>query len=331
MMNRALMRGWSMSLRAFVLIGSLLVMGTASADPIAERYRSTAVGTAYGGGFAARSSGFDPDLLDAQGYLVGAEGFFNHWASDDWALQVDAYARRYGPAERYDASVVSSNQFSAAAHLAYRDPDRYALAAFASGQIVSESWQGGGPGDSTFVGLLGVEGQAYFGDVTLYGQAGVVFDPPYVAESGASWTDYGDFGFVRGVIRYFPTENLRLSAEALYARGTIDHYMFGVPPLLAVADAELMSGRVDVTWRPDDGTASYFAALEAGLHGQTLFDVTRETTQARVLVGASFDFGAETLKARDRKGVTFDLPHIADLLGQGGTISYCFDPDCPAL
>ena len=79
--------------------------------------------------------------------------------------------------------------------------------------------------------LVGAEAQAYTDNLTFYAQGGLALPIPQdVNTNGAFWQTYGNFAFVRGVLRYFPTDNIRLQAEATYARGTINYFAFNTAP-----------------------------------------------------------------------------------------------------
>jgi hypothetical protein len=110
----------------------------------------------------------------------------------------------------------------AAAHLNYREFDRYLVGIFAGGgkYFVDDSSETGISGSLYFAG---VEAQGYFGNSTLYGQAGFL---------GASQPDehLDDVWFVRGVGRhYINNGTAMLQGELSYARGDYVRVNPGVP------------------------------------------------------------------------------------------------------
>lgn len=300
------------------------------AGSVSDSHRTTAVGALYAGIFSATSSGID-DINAVGGWLAGGDTYLNHWFDPNWAVQLDGNLRYYAPAEFETGSSWSSTEWAVGGHLAYRDPDQMALGVFGALTSYSSAYESDGFAfGQGAVGVLGVEAQAYLDDVTLYGQAGVALPGNQdINTLGDRWKEDGTHMFVRGVVRYFPEDNIRLSAEGMLALGTVTHFGFSASdPPSESADSAILTGRLEAAYRPDESELSYFAAVEGVHNQQTFADITRSQTQFRAMAGLRFDLGADTLKSRDREGVTFDLPRLADALGTGNEISYCVASEC---
>jgi hypothetical protein len=310
----------------------LLVSGPVFAAGAATPAPSDTTGYAdfYSGIYSGSTEGlYDTNVTDAVGYLVGGDGFSNTWLGKTLAAQFDGNFRGYTAAGGAGINGFSAWNFDAGAHLAYRDPDKDAAAVFGALDISNgATFADVGNGRSTAFGLLGAEGQAYLNNVTLYLQGGVALPLPQdVNTNGAFWQTYGTFAFVRGVLRYFPTDNIRLQAEATYAHGTIDYFGFMAGPP-GVADVNILNARLEADYRPDGSNASYFAAVEGTVNQQTEGNVTQQVSSVRLLSGVIVDFGQDTLKARDRKGVTWDLPRFGDMMQTGDSVNFCNDSGC---
>jgi len=315
---------------------ALLFCTAAHAAGVSEQNRSTAVVGAYGGyinsdltnsGINQMFPNDDVPLLDAEAFLVGIDAFWNGWHGDTIATQLDFNAQATS-ALAYDPADPTSGQWiNGAVHVAYRNPEQFAVGAFGAAQRSAYGY------DALGMALVGVEGQAYLDDLTIYLQGGVTYTSP--AEPGFyNYRDYGSFAFVRGVLRYFLTDNLKISAEGTYGEGEIGYYTFsgqnGNDPEHegATVPGKFAMARLGVDYRPDDGDASFFAAYEASYLTQSWDGVTRSSLNQRVLAGIKVDFGADTLKSRDREGVTWDVPNVVGAVGQSAQSEFCFISEC---
>ncbi|MGV3652228.1 MAG: hypothetical protein ACO1OK_12445 [Devosia sp.] len=314
-------------LRALVAgIATLASITGALAQPIGVTPTSGVV-SAFGGVLGKRLDNSGNDFGNADTYLAGAGGQLHQWIGNAVALQADVEVMATGDIDILPDLSIQKGWYSSALHLAWRDPARASTAVFGALQGTTVRWSDGYTTSVPYA-LAGVEAQAYLGDVTLYGQAGMAFDmsePPSLL--GATERQYGDIAFVRGVLRYFPTENIRLSAEALYGVGTIDYYTFNRP----AEQVPLTIGAVKVSgdFRPHDSNLSYFGSYQVGVNHQSIPSATRISVDHRLMAGVRVDMGAQSLKARDRSGVTWDVPDIAGLVAQGELLDYCFDVECP--
>lgn len=316
---------------------AVLLLGTAvQAAGVSDQHRSTAVVGGYGGylnsdltnsGINQSFPNEDVPILDAEAFLAGIDAYWNGWHGDRFATQLD-FNGQVTSALAYDPEEPTYGQWvNGAVHVAYRNPELFAVGAFGAAQRAAT-----GP-DALGMALAGVEGQAYLDNLTIYLQGGVAFTSPAEPDFN-NYRDYGTFAFVRGVLRYFLTDNLKLSAEGTYGEGEIGYYTFsgqnGDDPVHdgAVVPGRLAIARLGVDYRPDDGDASFFAAYEASYLSQSWDGVTRSSLNQRVLAGIKVDFGAETLKSRDREGVTWDVPNVVGAIGQSAQSDFCYIGDC---
>jgi opacity protein-like surface antigen len=137
----------------------------------------------------------------------------------------------------------------------------------------------------------GVEGQAYFGPLTLYGQLG------YSASiNGEDAFDH--VWFARAVARYFLTPNTKLQAEVGYADGA---WAYEGDP------AHIWTWGLGVEHRltgPLSLTLDY-----VGYDSRNPTDDYWHTGH-QVTAGVKLYFGGKTLLENDRTGATLDLPKI---------------------
>ena len=178
--------------------------------------------------------------------------------------------------------------------------------------------------------IIGAEGQVYLNDLTLYLQGGAALLPkPDPSFNGGPFFP-NDFGFIRGVARYFLTDNLRVQAELSYARGSINGYQrtdLDAPLVEGTADANIYSWGLRADYRPDGAAATLFAAYEGSYEQQSYDGTDEHVTDNRFLLGAKIHFGSDTLRNEDREGVTFDVPKFTNLLSNGRFSSFCL-ADC---
>jgi len=187
-----------------------------------------------------------------------------------------------------DDSYVSG--WAGAAHLAWRDPSRGLLGIFGAYGVTD---QDDDSTDTTDVYLLGVEGQAYFGNWTLYGQGG------YLDSNGEGPNDsIHDAGFARVVARYFIQPNTKLEAGLAGAFGKMDS---------DDDDLWLANWSLAAEHQLAGTPFSMFVGYDGTYYDQ---DGEGNITDHTIKVGARFVFGggSEDLMSKDRYGATLDTP-----------------------
>ena len=199
------------------------------------------------------------------------------------------------------------NNFYGGAHLAYRNPASYAAGVFGS----FGSTEGGDDDDATYW-MIGIEGQKYFDELTLYGQVGY-FD----ADDENNDDVIHDAVFFGGVLRYFFGENTMLSAEFSYADG--DEAVDSPEPLSTgvIDDIHAFSWGI----RGEHALANGPIAMFLDYHGTDIENDRNDggnesqLSEHVFLVGLRFTFGVKSLKHQDRYGATFDQPDIGRWIG----------------
>ncbi len=140
--------------------------------------------------------------------------------------------------------------------------------------------------DRTFLGL---EGQAYFGDLTIAAQGGQQKLTSAVSKASTGSNPSGSFANVQA--RYFLDENWRL--DGTYSYGKVDF-----------VDSAIKSNGIGLAteYRFSDSPFSVFARYD-------YLDSSANSTSFknnRAMLGVKFNFGKESLKQRDRSGASLN-------------------------
>jgi hypothetical protein len=239
----------------------------------------------------------------ANGWALGGAGRATWWWAPNYSIQLDAqgegtsYKINFGGG---DFQRASSHSYLIGGHANWRDPGRGLLGVF------------GGAGDATNVvnfssirhGLIGVEGQLYWGPVTLYAQGG--YDTT-LGQISSGFFDSFQAWFVRGTARLYVNPNFRLEGTVLYADGDIDY----VPAVPLTREFETWLWRAKAEYKFATAPFSLFAAYEgsktttterAGPDSEIL-----KITDHRILGGIRLYLNENTLQFNDRNGTTLDI------------------------
>lgn len=178
-----------------------------------------------------------------------------------------------------------------ALHLFYRDEGSFLLGGFAQlgTTTLSSNILSGIP--DTGRGYVGVEGQVYIDNLTLYGQVGLA---QYDFGSPGMDSISGAFGTIEA--RYFLTPNFKVAATA----GLLNLDFSDTP---GIDDMTTLKLGASAEYKLDDMPVSVFASIDySGLSfgGASMSDYH----ETRVMVGLKFAMGEETLFDHDRSGVT---------------------------
>jgi hypothetical protein len=190
------------------------------------------------------------------------------------------------------------------AHLNYRQVDRYLFGVFGGGgsSFHKDTGTTGQPAPFWFVGL---EGQAYFGNSTLYGQAGYLdSNQPEPETLETAW-------FVRAVDRHFFNAG-QTKAEGELSYGQQDEGSDSVNIFGWGLELEHQCWSFG-----NDGFLAGYVRYE-GRH----FNETTQSdnyTEHTLMVGLKADMNQMNLLSRDRTGATLDLPNFGRWVG--GTIT----------
>jgi hypothetical protein len=240
----------------------------------------------------------------ANGWALGGAGRATWWWAPNYSIQLDAqgegtsYKFNNGPNTFIRAS---SHSYLIGGHANWRDPGRGLIGIF------------GGAGDATNYfnfssvrhGLIGAEGQLYWGPVTLYGQGGYQSTLGSISSFGF---DSIQAWFVRGTARVYVNPNFRLEGTVLYADGDADDN--GVPA--DTLDFTTWLWRAKAEYKFATSPFSIFAVYEGSRTSsdQTFgFGGSRTTriTDNRIMGGIRLYLNENTLQFNDRNGTTLDI------------------------
>lgn len=278
---------------AFTAIGASAAM----ADPDFVAGISAGVSQYNGTGVFAEGS------ADLEGYQVRGSVSASYNFTPVLGVQGDVVVR-FDTSES-EGTELNVTGLDGALHAFYRDPSRFLLGGFV--QIGRDNLEiEGGPETSADRSYLGVEGQVFLDQFTVYGQLGLQnMSPEYSEADAEGW-------FVTAELRYFLTPDFKIEAHAGRSELNTD---FG---------ANLQIETVNVGF----GAEYKFADLPFSVFGQ--YDFTTSSINAvpdssvdshRVLVGLKFNMGEQTLQDRDRSGASlkpFDINALPVLSYGGG-------------
>jgi len=240
----------------------------------------------------------------ANGWALGGAGRVTYWWAPNYSLQFDAQGE--GTSYKFTSGNsfqrASSHSYLIGGHANWRDSQRGLIGIF------------GGAGDATNFetngsvrhGLIGAEGQAYWGPVTLYGQAG--YNSTLGAISSVGF-DSLQAWFVRGTARVYVNPNFRIEGTVLYADGDAD-FTAGLSPGFAL-DFETWLWRAKAEYKFAASPFSIFALYEGS---RSKFDsvapfgtAVEKITDHRVMGGIRLYINENTLQWNDRNGTTLDI------------------------
>jgi hypothetical protein len=210
----------------------------------------------------------------------------------NWLLQADAvvHHRHYF----YQSSSGYNQQYidlQGALHVAYRSSEQFLIGGFFQQESDREAQS---YDDVTYVEThyrttFGAEGQLYLDRVTLYGQAGFVRN---TIDLGYPYPEIGTF--VAGQLRYFPTDDLMVDLHGMVAKVSGDDGPSS--PIHTVRFG------VGLEYQVPEMPMSLFASAD---HLTTSWQDSSDLDY-RAVAGLRFNFGTESLFARDRNGASLD-------------------------
>ena len=264
-----------------------------------------------GWGRSEYSDPFNKDSYD--GWVLGGAARGTYWWSRNATVQLDAQGE--GTSFRIPEGAgghMSEHGYLVGAHASWRDA-RYLWGVFgAAGDTTGLTPLLAGMSSASSVrhGLVGLEGQAYLGPLTLYGQVG------YDTSVGSPLfgnTDSVHAWFVRGTGRYNVTPNTRLEGTVLYANGKIDAVSSVVLP---GGSFDIWVARAKVEHKLTNSPFSIFAAYDwarttydHGFLSNSRFDVTNQ----KLVGGVRLYLNEGTLQWNDNKGTTLDIIDVLRL------------------
>lgn len=243
------------------------------------------------GSVALGYNSWDVAGISPEGLNVEGRATFATTLSGAFGVQFDGTFER----ARYDDSVLplTNNTGSLAGHLFWRDSNAGLVGVIAQGNAKSST----DVSDRQY--FLGLEGQYYIGNVTLYGQA--AYQNLGLGFAGESLD--ADGLALAGQVRYFATPNFMMALKGGYSSLSfngvgpgIDHdawavgakaeYRFAASPVSVFVEGDYRRGTLKGDVGPGDGQI--------------------KGTEQRVMVGAKWNLGSQTLLQRDRSGASLD-------------------------
>ncbi|HLQ91520.1 MAG TPA: hypothetical protein VK148_15950 [Xanthobacteraceae bacterium] len=232
------------------------------------------------------------------GWTLGGAARGTYWWSHNASLQLDVQGEGTSFSDGSQGRF-SEHSFLIGGHASWRD-SRYLWGVFgAAGDATTFS------GPNFRHGVVGGEGQAYLGAVTLYGQIGydtTVGSPLFGPVNGINAV------FGRGTVRYYLAPNTRLEGTGLYAGGKVD-LCCGI----ADENFHIWLARAKIEHKFAGSPFSVFAAYE---WSETHFDGSRLENQ-KITAGVRLGINEGTLQSNDRKGTTLDIIDVLRLVGGG--------------
>lgn len=174
--------------------------------------------------------------------------------------------------------------YGGAIHGYWRDPSSYAFGGFAT----INGFGGQDLGNlNLYTFSVGPEAQAYFGNVTLYGQA-------YYGQLRATGeSDHLNNWGGRAVVRYFAQDNLRFDGELGFSRFTESGVNF-----------DTVTAALQAMYRFSGTPWSVFGRYQ--LDHETVSFASGSVNVHKYVVGLRASFGSGTLLSEDRNGATMD-------------------------
>lgn len=243
------------------------------------------------------------DAFRVNDWSLGGAGRATYWWARSYSIQLDAQgegtSHKFTGGNAFNRS--SSHSYLIGAHANWRDPSLGLIGVF------------GGAGDATSLftnssirhGLVGLEAQAYWGPLTLYGQGGY---SATLGQVSSGFLDSFQAWFARGTARVYATPNFRLEGTVFYAKGDIDF----VPAVVGFStDIETWLWRGKAEYKFATAPFSVFAYYEGS---QTTSDritpgatATTKVTDQRIMGGIRLYINENTLQWNDRNGTTLDI------------------------
>jgi opacity protein-like surface antigen len=158
----------------------------------------------------------------------------------------------------------------------------------------------------------GAEIQAYLGSTTLYLQGGYL--DSYQADSDEDDTLSEAF-FARGVMRVYPSETNRLSAEVGYAVGNHEEDIDGRDVYQGNHEMSILGWGARFDQQISETPAKVFLAYQGSRFD--FKDKCEVGYEHRVMLGVSFAFGSDTIMANDRQGVALDTQDLGPWVAIG--------------
>jgi len=267
-------------------------------------------------------------------HVFGGHGRVNIWTMPGALVQLDVEAEG---TTGFDLMVFGANASRGGrlhgiigGHFSIADPERYSAGVLAA-VIGADSFFAPGSvltGSNAF-GLLGLEGQSYLGNLTLYGQGGYgmrISGPEFTFPAGSGLDGMtvnngaDSFRFVRGIVRYYLTPIDKLEGEIGYASLKYD-----VLPFLSQSGKVLNWGATyehRIANTPWSWYAEYAGfRKEVDWFEPTAGDNKVKTTEHIGMIGLRAHFNHPDLISQERYGARYDMPKFIRSLPWAGVFT----------
>lgn len=265
--------------RAAILGAALLLAAPFATPALADPSGFISIGV--GPGSYVWQEGPDEDTMSGYAIRGAASGVYNFTPA--LGVQGDvsfAYTN-------YEDGDFEAQEIDGALHGFFREPDSFLVGGFV--QLGRENhFVDGSAWDSYDRVYLGGETQVYLDNLTLYGQAGMQQITP---DADFAPTFSGWFGRLEA--RYFLTPDLRIEA----------HAGFDTQSFLTALTATTLRVGIGAEYKLENQPVSLFATYDFSTSSNNEVD-DLTLSEHRVLLGAKFALGEESLLDRDRNGAS---------------------------
>ncbi len=238
-------------------------------------------------------------------FALGGEGLLSLPLGENLSLQSDF---KYEYNDQSNDFIFSSAgprySYQFAGHLSWRDPSTGLFGIFGGAGTTNTGIIG-----DTDIAFIGGEFQFYTDNITWYGQGGYLSyrDDNLIAANFGLDDGY----FVRGVMRWFVTDDSRFQVEGSYFNsdfelsGNTDAFSFGARYDFSLGLPVIGDTALYIAWR-GQWRSSCLRSLNDDNYG--LSDQT-------IMVGSSYSFSGDLMTV-DRQGATLDTPHFTHGCGR---------------
>jgi hypothetical protein len=313
---------WTAGASALALACFMTPQAALAADPPAPMFERGLTATlGFYGGFSSLGNDQDISLGGSQsedsGYpTLGGSAKVDIPFNTNTSLQLDLDGVSNWAMDGQDSSSSQSDNFAGGsvvgAHLNYREIDRFLIGIVGAAGVTHIS-DTSSTGESLPTYFIGIEGQWYFNNITLYGQVGYL-DSNYTNSSSNEGLSDAFLG--RLVLRgYFNGGRTLAQISGLYADGEQDEGG-GSPNDLTVWGWGAKLQHQFANWG-NTGFASVFVEYRGRRFIEKNTYQSPKYTDNTFLVGFALNLNQQTLQATERTGVALDLPDINRLVGGG--------------
>ena len=304
---------WLIGSASVIALGCFLATPAVSADlmdPMKPGPERTVSGTFdFYGGWTFADADVHPGFhsFDSDYPLLGGAGRVDLPWSENMSLQLDVEGiAAFTDGTEDGAGPSESDNYGggavAAAHLNYREVDQFLIGLFGGAGVAAVN-DTNSTGQDPAIYFVGVEGQMYFGDITLYGQVGYLD-----SDADATNEALSDAVFVRGVGRfYFGGGHTMLEGEVSYTSGDQDEGGG------ATDDVDIIGWGGQLVhqfhnWGNDGYIAGFLQYRGNHYEEDDPGGPDGETTEHTIMVGLTVGLNQYSLKTTERTGVALDLP-----------------------